>query len=175
MKPFGVAPVVMGKLLLLLCVRLGLLLWWQPTFAAAQGPDVTANPGAGYQEGVQVTPLLSTSENTIGQAIQYPKTNEPEVSGLLVEIPPGKQTGWHRHPVPLFAYVLSGTLTEEFSDGEKHEFHQGQALAEAVDTPHNAYNAGTEPVKLVVFVLGEKGAPFTVRLKDKWGQKQNSQ
>jgi len=70
MKPFYVAPVVMSKLLLLLCVRLGLLLWWQPTFAAAQGPDVTANPGAGYQAGIQVTPLLSTSENTIGQAIQ---------------------------------------------------------------------------------------------------------
>jgi quercetin dioxygenase-like cupin family protein len=86
-----------------------------------------------------------------------------------------KQTGWHEHPVPLFAYVLSGTLTEEFSNGEKYEFHKGQALVEAVETPHNAYNAGTEPVKLVVFVLGEKGVPFTVRLKEKRGQKQNGQ
>lgn len=174
MKPLATAAFVTGKLLLLWCVRLGLLLW-QPTSAAAQGPDVTPGPGAAYQQGVQVTPLLSTSENTIGQPIEYPKTNDPEVSALLVEIPPGKQTGWHKHPVPLLAYVLSGTLTEEFSNGDKHEFHQGQALAEAVETPHNAYNAGTEPVKLVVFVLGEKAVPFTVRLKDKWGQKENSQ
>jgi hypothetical protein len=104
MKPLPVATVVASKLLLLFCVPLGLLLW-QPTSASAQGPDVTANSIAAYQEGIRVTPLLSTSENTIGQA-----------------------------------------------------------LAEAVETPHNAFNAGTEPVKLVVFVLGAKGLPFTVRL-----------
>jgi quercetin dioxygenase-like cupin family protein len=127
-----------------------------------------AQPSASqYSEAISVTPVLRTSENTIGQAIEYPRTGTPEVSALLVEIPPGQQTGWHKHPVPIFAYVLSGTLTEEFSDGKKFDFHPGQALAEAVETAHNGYNAGSDPVKLILFVMGEKGVPFTVHLGEK--------
>jgi quercetin dioxygenase-like cupin family protein len=132
--------------------------------AVAGSAEPSAPP---YGEAVSVTSLLRTSENTIGQAIEYPRTGTPEVSALLIEIPPGRQTGWHKHPVPIFAYVLSGTLTEEFGDGKKYDFHQGQALAEAVETPHNGYNAGTDPVKLILFVIGEKGVPFTVHLNEK--------
>jgi quercetin dioxygenase-like cupin family protein len=133
--------------------------------AAVAGWAGTDAPG--YREAVRATPLLCTSQNTIGQAIEYPKSGTPEVTALLVEIPPGQETGWHKHPVPIFAYVLSGTLTVEFASGEKHEFHQGQALAEAVETPHNGFNAGTDPVKLVVFAMGAKNVPVAVPLNEK--------
>jgi quercetin dioxygenase-like cupin family protein len=121
---------------------------------------------SGYREAIKATPLLRTSQNTIGQAIEYPKSGTPEVTALLVEIPPGQGTGWHKHPVPIFAYVLAGTLTVEFASGERHEFHQGQALAEAVETPHNGFNAGDEPVKLVVFAMGVKDVPVAVQLNE---------
>jgi quercetin dioxygenase-like cupin family protein len=116
-----------------------------------------------YNDDVKVTKLLRTSTNVAGQQIVYPHDAPAEASILLVEIPPGKQTGWHVHPVPLFGYVLSGTLTVKFSGGENKILRPGDALAEAVNIPHNGINEGTETVKLIIFVAGEKNVPFTVK------------
>ena len=118
-----------------------------------------------YDSDVHVKTLLQTSTNSVGQPIVYPHDAPAEVAILRVEIPPGKQTGWHSHPMPLFGYVLSGTLTVQFANGKKNVFHQGDALAEAVNVPHNGVNEGTEPVKLLIFVAGEKKTPFTVKTK----------
>ena len=49
--------------------------------------------------------------------------------------------------------------------GEKpRELHAGEALVEVVNTSHNGVNKGSEPVRLVLFVTGEKDKPFTVRV-----------
>jgi quercetin dioxygenase-like cupin family protein len=85
------------------------------------------------------------------------------VTALEVEIAPGKETGWHKHPVPGYAYVLSGILTIEMEDGQHFQFEAGKALVEVIHTPHNGKNLGTEPVRLVVFFIGEAGKPFTMR------------
>jgi len=119
--------------------------------------------GSPYNQDVQVKTLLRTSTNSIGQPIQYPHEGTPEVSVLIVEIAPGKQTGWHKHPVPLFGYVLSGQVTVHLANGGKHTFRQGEAMAEAVKVLHNGVNEGTEPTKLLIFVAGEKDVPFTVK------------
>ena len=71
------------------------------------------SPTPDYNFDVRVTPLLRTSTNFAGQQIEYPHAHPAEVSILTVTIPPGKQTGWHTHPVPLFGYVLSGEITVE--------------------------------------------------------------
>jgi quercetin dioxygenase-like cupin family protein len=116
-----------------------------------------------YNNDVKVEKLLRTSTNSAGQPIVYPHHGTAEVSILTVEIPPGKETGWHKHPVPLFGYVQEGTLTVQFASGEKKTFHPGDALAEAVNVLHNGVNTGKDPVKLVIFVAGEKNVPFTVK------------
>ncbi|MFZ4683693.1 MAG: hypothetical protein ACOYMS_14395 [Terrimicrobiaceae bacterium] len=36
-------------------------------------------------------------------------------------------------------------------------------MAESINVLHNGTNKGTEPVKLVMFVMGEKEKPFTER------------
>ncbi|MDD5201411.1 MAG: cupin domain-containing protein [Terrimicrobiaceae bacterium] len=117
----------------------------------------------GYKPVVQVTPLLRTSTTAAGQPIAYPRTDAPEVTAVLVEIPPGAETGWHKHPFPCYAYMLSGELTVETEGGRTHHLVAGQALIEAVNVLHNGRNTGSEPVRLVLFVTGEKGKPFTVR------------
>ncbi len=138
-------------------VLLALLLFLPLPLLRAEGdkPD--------YNTDVTVTKLLRTSTNVAGQPIVYPHDKAAEASILIVDIPPGKQTGWHQHPVPIFGYVLSGTLTVHFADGKKNVFHPGDALAEAVQVLHNGANEGTEPVKLLIFVAGEKNVPFTVK------------
>jgi quercetin dioxygenase-like cupin family protein len=118
-----------------------------------------------YTGNVQVKTLLRTSTNSVGQAIEYPHDHKAEVSVLTVEIAPGGETGWHKHPVPIFAYVLAGEVTVHLANGGKHTFHQGEAMAESVDMLHNGVNEGKEPTKLLVFVAGEKNVPFTVKEK----------
>ena len=120
-------------------------------------------PGDGYTKQIVVTPILRTTATASGQPIAYPKTDSPQVTAVLVEIPSGAETGWHVHPYPCYAYILSGNLTVKVKGKKSHELHAGEALVEAVNTLHNGMNKGIEPVRLVMFVTGETDKPFTIR------------
>lgn len=111
---------------------------------------------------VTVTPLLKTASSWDGKPLAYP-SGQAEVSALVVEIAPGGETGWHRHPVPSFGVVLEGTLEVRLEDGRVRRIERGQALAEVVDTLHNGRNVGDAPLKLLVFYAGSVGTPLTVK------------
>jgi len=70
----------------------------------------------GYSTEIQIEPLLRTSKTSSGAPITYPSTTNPQVTALRVTIPPGASTGWHEHPSPCYAYILSGVLTLELRD-----------------------------------------------------------
>jgi len=137
-----------GKLLLLLVAGLQV--------AAGREPE-------GYTKQIKVTPILQTTVTASGQPIRYPRTNSPQVTAVQVVIPSGAETGWHIHPFPCYAYILSGTLTVEIHGKSPRVLHPGDALVETVNTLHNGTNKGSQPVRLVMFVTGEAGKPFTVR------------
>lgn len=122
--------------------------------------------GEGYT-GVKAVQIKKTTQTSNGQGISYSKTSAPEVTVLMVEIPSGGETGWHFHPVPVYAYLLSGSLIVETEDGEKQVFTEGDAIIENVNTPHNGRNTGSVPARLVVFYTGEKGSPTTVKVERK--------
>lgn len=124
---------------------------------------IHAESAPDYNNDVKVSTLLSTSTNCAGQTIVYPQAHPAEVSLLIVTIPPGKKTGWHIHPVPLFGYLLSGEITVTITGHGTHTFHQGDPLAECVNLLHQGVNKGTKPAKLLIFVAGEKTIPFTVK------------
>lgn len=136
---------------------LGVILFVGPLWAEDPGP------AQGYRREIQIAPLLRTTTDAAGQPLAYPVTDQPQVTAIMVEIPPGAETGWHKHPFPCFAYILSGALTVEMEGGKVHELSAGQALAESVNVMHNGKNTGAEPVKLVMFVMGEREKPFTER------------
>ena len=55
----------------------------------------------------------------LDQPIAYP-SGTPNITAAIVTIPPGGETGWHTHAVPLFAYILDGALTVDYgSKGTK--------------------------------------------------------
>ena len=111
---------------------------------------------------VKVEPLLKTEASWDGKPIHYP-SGPAEVTGMLIEIAPGAETGWHLHPVPSFAMVLQGELEVRLKTGAVKRLKAGEALAEVVDTLHNGRNVGAGPVKLVVFYVGAKGQPLTAK------------
>ncbi len=112
---------------------------------------------------VRVTPLLKTTTSWDGQSLAYP-AGPAEITGLQVEIAPGGETGWHRHPVPSFGLLLEGTLEVTLQDGQVKRLNPGDALAEVVNTTHNGRNVGAVPVKIVVFYAGTPGQPLTVKV-----------
>ena len=110
--------------------------------------------------GLHITPLLKTTTTWEGKALRYPE-GQAEITGLIVEIPVGAETGWHGHPVPSFGMVLEGSLAVTLKDGRVKRIAAGEAIAEVVDTLHNGRNVGDRPVKLVVFYAGAVGTPLT--------------
>jgi quercetin dioxygenase-like cupin family protein len=109
--------------------------------------------------GVRSRIVLKTTTTATGEKVSYPRAGEPEVTAAVVEIPPGTATGWHRHRVPLYAWVVAGTLTVDYEDGTSATIKAGEALVEAVGIAHNGRCAGAETVKLLVFYTGVLGTP----------------
>ena len=114
---------------------------------------------------IAVTLLLKTTESWDHKPIVYPD-GTPEVTGSVVEIAPGGETGWHQHSAPSFAMVLEGTLEVALKNGEVKRLQAGDALAEVVNTLHNGRNVGSTPVKLVVFYVGKVGQTLTVEERE---------
>lgn len=120
---------------------------------------------------VKVTPLLKTSTTWNNNQIEYPQ-GKAEIIGLLVEVAPGKETGWHSHPVPSFAYMLEGVLEVRLQDGRTKRIKAGEALAEVINTWHNGRNIGNSPVKIVVFYTGISGAAISAKAPEGVGDKE---
>ncbi len=129
--------------------------------------SVAINASAAEYEGVKATQIKKATTASSGQKLAYPSTDSPEVTVLMVEIPAGAETGWHIHPFPVYAYMLSGAITVEMENNEQYNFKEGDAILEVVNTPHNGRNVGTVPAKLVVFYTGEQGEPNTVKVTRK--------
>lgn len=111
---------------------------------------------------VKVTPLLKSTTSWDGAPLVYP-AGTAEVSSLIIEIAPGAETGWHKHPVPSFALVLEGALEVRLKDGRSKRVTAGQTLYEVVDTWHNGRNVGEGTLKLLVTYAGTQGQTLTIR------------
>lgn len=111
---------------------------------------------------LKVTPVLKATTSWDGTPINYP-AGPAEITGLIIEIPPGAQTGWHEHPVVSFGIVLEGELEVRLQNGNTIRLRAGEALAEVVNTLHNGTAIGEKPVKLVVFYTGTIGIPLTIK------------
>ncbi|MDX1250813.1 MAG: cupin domain-containing protein [Gammaproteobacteria bacterium] len=111
---------------------------------------------------VKVSTVLKTDKSWDGQPIVYPE-GKPEITGVVVEIAPGGETGWHSHPVPSFGMVLEGELEVQLKTGQAKRFTAGEALAEVTNALHNGRNVGQSPLKIIVFYGGVVGQKLSVK------------
>lgn len=119
---------------------------------------------------VTSTQILQTSTTWNNQKIEYPDTESAEITALHIEFAPGSETVWHRHPVASLAYIMSGELEVTIKDGETKIFRTGDAFAEVINTWHYGRNVGDEPVRLIVFYVGEEGVKLTELLSETEGK-----
>lgn len=107
--------------------------------------------------------LLEAQELTVlDQPIKYSKKTPAQVSSYIISLEPGQETGWHRHRVPLYAYVLEGTVTVDYDAGVTKEFAAGTAFLEAIKVWHNGINKSDVPVRILTVYMGAQGAKNTV-------------
>jgi quercetin dioxygenase-like cupin family protein len=120
------------------------------SFAAAAEESVT------YRN--LLTPLLATGTTVIDQSIAYPG-GTPKITAAVVVIPPGGETGWHVHRVPLFTYILEGEVTVDYGERGLKVFKAGDTMLEAMNWPHNGMNRSDRPVHILAVYMGAEGAP----------------
>jgi len=111
-----------------------------------------------------VVNLLSTDETVIGQPIAYPAQGKAKVTSVIVTMQPGEETGWHRHDVPMFGYILEGEVTVDYGAKGTRVYRQGDAVMEAVDWPHSGRNTGGIPARILAVFMGAEGVPNTEML-----------
>lgn len=105
-----------------------------------------------------VQELLVTGETVVGEKIQYPTTGAPKITVAVVTVAPGSPAAFHRHPVPLVAYILEGELTVDYGEKGVKIFRQGDAVVEAMSLPHRGMNLGGGVVKLLAVYIGADGS-----------------
>ena len=105
------------------------------------------------------TLIQSTSAWDATPYRRYPD-GQPLISVLRISLAPHTVLDWHSHPMPNAAYVLSGELTVERTDGLRKRFVAGQALTETVNRVHRGLT-GETPVVLAVFYAGAPGLPLS--------------
>ena len=58
---------------------------------------------AEYDSGVQGRVIIATDKTSGGQPIRYPKSDQGKITVMEVTLAPGAETGWHQHPIPVYA------------------------------------------------------------------------
>lgn len=121
-------------------------------------------PARSPKESYPAVPLLSTGADVVGETIRYPQ-GPAHVTAAIVTMAPGARTILHKHGVPLFAYILKGTLTVNYGKQGIRTYRQGQAFMEAMDVAHYGMNKGKEPVRVLAVYMGAKGAKDVIPVK----------
>ncbi|WP_421725755.1 cupin domain-containing protein [Bauldia sp.] len=106
-----------------------------------------------------LTQLFADNKTIIGQAIDAYPTGTPKITAVIVTVPPGKDSGWHTHRVPLFIYVMEGEITVDYGEKGKKVYKAGDTFLEAMDWPHTGINTSNAPVIIMAVYMGVEGTP----------------
>ncbi len=115
------------------------------------------------QDYSQSKTLLETSRTVIGESIQYPKGGDAQITAKLVVLSAGESTVWHKHDVPLYAYILSGVLEVDYGDKGKRTYRAGDNFIEAMDLFHQGVNLGSDDVQILAVFMGGNGQPLVIK------------
>ena len=89
-----------------------------------------------------------------------------EVIMYVADVIPGGVAGRHFHPGPEVAYVVEGSLVVEPDGQAPLTLKKGDTFHNPAKAVHNAKNgSATQPAKVLVVLIGEKGAPLSTPVK----------
>ena len=123
--------------------------------------------GAFGSASAQAAPASSTVSRTGLLKRVLPPGDFKEVEAVVIELPPGAAAPRHRHDVAVVAYVIEGTVENQFDGGAVQTHRTGESWWESPGTVHDtARNASTTAkARLLIVYIGETGKPQTVRVQ----------
>jgi quercetin dioxygenase-like cupin family protein len=104
--------------------------------------------------------IPASVNNAIGEPISYPD-GAAEISSWIAAFEPGGQTALHRHPVPIYVYVLEGEFELRVDGGEPMPMGEGQAFIEPQNRNMQIFNVADGPGRLLVVAMAAQGQPFS--------------
>jgi len=117
---------------------------------------------AQYSGNLKVEELLASESNGIGQKIIYPKFDDAKVTIRKITFPAGSSTGWHKHEIPVFSYIIQGKLTVEFEGQKTINYTVGNCFAESTNTYHRGINKEDGDLVVLVLYLGGDGKRLSI-------------
>ena len=90
------------------------------------------------------------------------------ITGGIVEIEPGGQTGRQQFRVPTYIFIIDGILTTDYDEGpigtKGFQYHAaGQSFMDQGGWWHNHLNSSPKPVKYLILHLGYPGRPDPIQ------------
>lgn len=125
------------------------------------GQTASALDSSASAQGFKSGPILRSGTTVDGEALAYPSGASPEVTAAIVTLDPGGRTTLHRHPVPVVAYILEGTLTVREENHAPRTYKQGDSFLETVGHWHQGFNESDKPTRVLAIFLGRAGMATT--------------
>lgn len=151
------------RIIVAVVVAVFVVVGWIPLSAQYGG-----TPSAQAQGGTPAQPKGVTGKNLVTSLGGFRGTASVPIvlTGQIVEIEPGGQTGRQRHMVPSYIYVLEGILTTDSEGGPVGvagaQYHgAGQSYMDALGVWHNHSNNGMTPVKYLLLLMSTPGGATT--------------
>ena len=111
-------------------------------------------------QGFEAQPVLKSTTTADGEPIQFP-AGSPEIVSVVGTLAPNGRTALHQHPVPVYVYVMEGSLSVKTEGAEARNYEAGDAFLESVGHWHQAFNESDQPTKILAVFMGEEGKPTT--------------
>jgi quercetin dioxygenase-like cupin family protein len=113
------------------------------------------------------TSVAPAADVTTVMSKDLPDVPGREVLMLTVEKAPGGADPIHRHNAHGFIYVLEGSIVMQVDGGKEVTLTQGQTFYESPSDVHviGRNSSSTKPVKFLVILVKDKGAPILVPVK----------
>lgn len=105
------------------------------------------------------TVILKTTTTGDGMPLVYPD-GTPQILSRITVFPPHSETSVHRHPVPLYAYILEGQLTITTEGQPPRHYQTGDAFMETAGW-HFGRNDGDTPTRLLAVYMGNVDLPLS--------------
>ena len=87
---------------------------------------------------------------------------------LTLAVAPGGVSEAHKHPGPVFAYILKGEIENQVDPDPPKTYHAGDLLYEPPMHVHRLLRnlSKTEPAELLILQIREKGQPLVIGSKE---------
>jgi quercetin dioxygenase-like cupin family protein len=107
--------------------------------------------------------LPASAQQVVKQLLSTPpRGHQLEARLTTATIEPGVVGKWHAYPNHAVVYVVEGTVTVEFRNGEPKVYKAGEGFVEPINTVLRGRNKGRTPVKLVIFQVSPPEVPGAV-------------